>query len=152
MNSVLALSIPILGDLQRRGSFPGWLALVLMLAAVVAVGILYAKEAGRLSGPRRLTLAGVRILVVIIVAFLLLRPVVVQQRTNDQPRPIAVLIDVSQSMNNADPRPTLPDQWRAAMAFGYIDPEEKKDSFSERQPQAVVISLRVHAPRSKVCC
>lgn len=124
MNTVFALSIPLVGELQRRGWFPGWLALVLLLAAVVAVGWLYAQEAGRLSVPRRLMLAAVRILTVLVVAFLLLRPVVVQEKINEKPRPIALLIDVSQSMNNADPRPTLPDQWRAAMAFGYIDPDK----------------------------
>ncbi|MCS6865757.1 MAG: hypothetical protein RMJ56_14765 [Gemmataceae bacterium] len=124
MNTVFALSIPMVGELQRRGWFPGWLALVLLLAAVVAVGWLYAHEAGRLSVPRRLMLATVRMLTVIVVAFLLLRPVVVQEKTNAKPRPIALLIDVSQSMNSADPRPTLPDQWRAAMAFGFIDPDK----------------------------
>ena len=111
-------------DLQTRGLFPRWVAVALGLAAVAAVGVLYAKEVGRLSPARRIALAAVRIAAVVLVAFLMLRPVVVVERKGDRPRPVAVLVDVSQSMGSADPRPNLDDQWRAALAFGYIDPDK----------------------------
>ena len=45
----LFATAPLFAELQRRGMFPGWLAVLLGLAAVVAVGVLYVKEAGRLG-------------------------------------------------------------------------------------------------------
>src|SRR5688500_18228176 len=121
MNTVLAF-IPVLDNLQRRGSFPGWVAIILGLMAVAAVGVLYALEAGRLSAVRRLVLAAVRVTVVLVVAYLLLRPVWVSETTGQRPRPVAVLIDVSESMNSRDPRPAPEDRWRAALAYDLIEP------------------------------
>ena len=69
-------------------------------------------------------LAGVRIATVVTVALLLLRPAVVSETTGENPRPVAVLIDVSQSMNSTDARPAAEDQWRAALAFGLHDPDK----------------------------
>src|SRR4051812_46721332 len=108
---------PLFADMQRRGWFPPWIALLLGLAGVASVGVLYAKESGRLGVFRRLVLAGVRMAILIVVAFLLLRPVWVSESDGDRARPIAVLIDVSQSMDQKDPRPNPEDQWRAALAY-----------------------------------
>src|SRR3954467_13582442 len=116
MNTVFALSL-LSGELQTRGWFPRWIAFALGLAAVVAVGVLYAKEIGRLGVGRRLVLAAVRMATVLVVAFLLLRPVWVTESAGDKRRPVAVLIDVSQSMDSKDPRPAPEDQWRAALAY-----------------------------------
>ena len=112
----------LFAELQRRGWFPTWLALLLALAAVAAVGVLYAFEAGRLSVPRRLALAGVRTAVLLVVAFLLLRPAWVRESSGPRPRPVAVLIDVSQSMDQKDPRTGAEDRWRAALAFDLVEP------------------------------
>ena len=68
---------PLFAELQRRGMFPGWLAVILGVAAVVAVGALYVKEAGRLGVATRIALASVRMVLVLLVAFLLVRPVLV---------------------------------------------------------------------------
>src|ERR1700722_3807962 len=99
MNTAFALSL-FSGELQARGWFYRELAFLLGLAAVVAVGVLYAKEIGRLGAGRRLVLAGLRMMTVLVVAFLLLRPVWVVDQGGDKRRPIAVLIDVSQSMDS----------------------------------------------------
>lgn len=115
---------PLFAELQTRGWFYRELAVLLGLAAVVAVGVLYAKEAGRLSVGRRLGLAAVRMLTVLVVAFLLMRPVWVNESTGDKRRPVAVLIDASQSMDARDPRAAPDDLWRAALAFGLIDPDK----------------------------
>lgn len=113
------------GQLHLRGqNLAPWLPPLLGLLAVVAVGVLYAKEAGRLSVPRRLVLAGVRLATVAAVAFLMLRPVWVSDDGGARRRPVAVLIDASQSMDSKDPRPALDDQWRAALAYGIIDPDK----------------------------
>jgi hypothetical protein len=114
-------SIP---DLQARGWFPAWLALVLGVLAVAVVGVLYVKEAGRLSVATRAGMAALRVLIVLLVAFLLVRPVLVTEDRGAKPRPVGVLVDVSQSMDSKDPRPTAADQWRAAIAFGVIDPDK----------------------------
>lgn len=128
MNTVFALSL-FGGELDARG----WIAqslvytillVVLALAAVVSVAALYALEAGRLGPARRVMLAGVRIATVLVVAFLLMRPVWVNESKNERKRPIAILIDASQSMDNKDPRPAVEDQWRAALAYGLIDADK----------------------------
>ncbi len=115
---------PLFAELQRRGWFPAWLALLLGLAAVASVGVLYALEAGRLNVVRRLILAGVRMCILLVVAFLLLRPVWVSETKGQKPRPVAVLIDNSQSMEQRDPRPAVEDQWRTAIAFNLIEPNK----------------------------
>lgn len=112
------------GEPHFRGWFPRWVAVLLGLLAVVAVGVLYAKEIGRLGVARRLTLAAVRMMTVLVVTILLLRPVWVSEQKGDRRRPIALLIDTSESMNSKDPRPALDDQWRAALAFGHIDADK----------------------------
>ncbi len=50
------------------------------------------------------------------------RPVLETAHDDQKPRPVAVLVDVSQSMGNDDPRPDRADQWRAAIALGLADP------------------------------
>jgi len=113
----------LIPDLQARGWVPPWLALLLGIAAVGAVGVLYVKEAGRLGVTTRVALASVRMLLVLLVAFLLVRPVLVKDDRGARTRPVGMLIDVSESMDSKDPRPTAADQWRAAIAFGVIDPD-----------------------------
>ncbi|HEY1189172.1 MAG TPA: hypothetical protein VGE74_16070 [Gemmata sp.] len=131
MNSLFA-SAELFAELQRRGWFPAWLALLLALAAVAAVGVLYALEAGHLGALRRLLLAGVRMAIVLAVAFLLLRPTWIHEYHGERPRPVAVLIDVSQSMGQKDPRPNAEDQWREAIAFDRVEPNKPfpGDSFA----------------------
>jgi hypothetical protein len=136
MNTVFASApfadVPLLGalgnlfdgELQTRGWFWREAALLLAVVAVAAVGVLYAREAARLGVARRLLLAGVRVATVLVVAFLLLRPVWVVEDAGSRRRPIAVLIDASQSMDAKDPRPAPDDQWRAALAYGLIDPDK----------------------------
>jgi len=111
-------------SLQLRGSFPGLIALILGVAAVVAVVVLYVRERPKIALGPRIIMAILRTAIVALVAFLLMRPVWVDEEKRDKIRPVAVLIDVSQSMDSADPRPSLDDQGRAAIAFGLIDPDK----------------------------
>ncbi len=140
-----AFVLPLFGELQTRGWFYRELAVALGLLAVVAVGALYALEAGRLGVVRRLALAAVRMVTVLVVAFLLLRPVWVSEATGDKRRPIAVLIDASQSMDAKDPRPALEDQWRAALAFGIIPPDKPFPT----EPISSVVQGKMPDPKPK---
>jgi hypothetical protein len=95
-----------LPDIQRRGTFPFGLAVFLAVVAIVGVGVLYAKEAGRLGVLARALMASVRMALIGVVAFLLLRPVLVTELRENKLRPIAVLIDVSKSMDARDGLPS----------------------------------------------
>ncbi|HEY3789364.1 MAG TPA: hypothetical protein VGL71_10945, partial [Urbifossiella sp.] len=58
------------------------------------------------------------------VALLLLRPVWVTEQKGERRRNVAVLLDVSQSMNSRDPRPGITDQWRIAIAYDFVSPDK----------------------------
>src|SRR4051812_2575100 len=107
----------LFAELSLRGTFPIWAAVLLGLAAVAAIAVLYARDGRRLGAAPRVLMAAVRAAILLVVAFLLLRPVWVQEHKGQKRRPVAVLIDVSQSMDSKDPRPTAADQWRAAIAY-----------------------------------
>jgi hypothetical protein len=120
--NALWLTVPLWAEMQRRGWFPLWLAILLGVAAAAVVIRLYLRESERLGVFPRLLLAALRITLVLLVAFLLLRPAWVHRDERSRQRPIAVLIDVSQSMAQRDARPNSDDQWRLALAWGLTDP------------------------------
>ncbi|MBY0459751.1 MAG: hypothetical protein K2V38_20725, partial [Gemmataceae bacterium] len=93
------------GELTARGGLNRFAALLLGLVAVAAVCALYAFESARLGVARRVVLAAVRMAIVAVVAFLLVRPVWIADQSAQRPRPVAVLLDASQSMDQKDPRP-----------------------------------------------
>ncbi|HEX4614003.1 MAG TPA: hypothetical protein VH092_37825, partial [Urbifossiella sp.] len=66
----------------------------------------------------------VRVAIVVAVAFLLLRPVWVKESKGDRRRGVAVLVDVSQSMDRDDPRPGSADRWRVAIAYDLVPPDK----------------------------
>ncbi len=107
-----------------RGWFPWWLAVILGLLAVVAVAFVYLREAGRVTLWRRALLAGLRATTLCSILFLLLKPSLLWEMKYDRPRPIAVIVDDSQSMLVRDPRPGFVDRWRVAMAFNQIAPDK----------------------------
>src|SRR5437868_369051 len=98
------LSVAIFAELSFRG-WPIWVGVVLALFAVASVAVLYIRESPRIGFFTRSTMALLRFAIVVTVAFLLLRPVWVKENKADRRRPIALLVDVSQSMNSKDPRP-----------------------------------------------
>lgn len=111
-------------NIQRRGWFPLWLAITVAVLGVAVVAVLYAKEAGRLGATARSIMALVRVSIVLLVAFLLLRPVWVSEDKGERARPVVVLLDISQSMAQNDPRPDPADQGRAAIAYGLVEPDK----------------------------
>ncbi len=111
MQTVFGLNVG-LGELATRGWFPTWLALILGALAIVAVIVLYITESGRIGLLPRVFLVAVRTTIVAVVTFLLLRPVLVTEHHGEKRRPVSVLVDVSQSMNNQDPRSDRTDRPR----------------------------------------
>ena len=108
---------PLFADLALRGWFPLWLAVTLGVVATAGTVFLYLNESGRLPLWRRLLLAITRIGILGSVLFLALRPTIIRQRTDDRPRPVALLVDESQSMQTRDPRNNLAERWRVGVAF-----------------------------------
>lgn len=127
---------PVLfASLAFRGWFPGWAAALLFLLAAGGVVALYLYEARRVKLPVRLFLAAVRAALVAAVLVLVMRPTWLSETRGERPRSVAVLIDASQSMKAADPRPNLADQWRAAVAFDQVPPDQPiPDGGSDRPP------------------
>jgi uncharacterized membrane protein len=110
-------------EIVLRGSFPLWLAIVLMLAiAGMAVGF-YFTESMKIGTGRRLVLAGLRAFVLCSIVFLLCKPVAVRDVSTDKLRPIVLLADNSQSMSHKDPRPAIADKVRLAIALDRLPPD-----------------------------
>lgn len=111
---------PLFADLALRGWFPLWLAVTLGIASAIGIALLYFKESGRLPVFTRIFLAASRIAILGTVLFLVLRPTIVRQRTDDRPRPVVLLVDESQSMQTRDPRNNFAERWRVGMAFNHV--------------------------------
>jgi uncharacterized membrane protein len=121
---VVKLETALFGELAARGFFPVWLAVVMAVMALIAVGLLYRREAGRVPPWRRAGLAALRGLALATILFLLLRPTLVTDVRGETPKPVVLLVDDSQSMQTRDPRLTIPDKWRAAVAYGLLPPDK----------------------------
>lgn len=113
----------LLENLSARGWFSPLLAGFLGLVGIAVVTALYVYESGRIAWPARVALAVLRVLIVAVVAFLMVKPVWVYEFHGSRKRPVAVLIDTSQSMNERDPRPQWEDRWRVGIAFGRLSPD-----------------------------
>ena len=116
-------SATLFAELSLRGWHWGF-GLFFGLAAVIAVGLLYVRESARIGFFPRSLMALLRFAIVATIAFLLLRPVWVKENKGERRRPVALLVDVSQSMNSKDPRPGITDQWRVAIAYGLVPPDK----------------------------
>ncbi|HUR54761.1 MAG TPA: hypothetical protein VMZ71_11560 [Gemmataceae bacterium] len=110
-------SFPLFAELSLRGWFPLWVALLLGVVAALGVALLYTREAGRIGALPRAGMALIRVAIVGVVAFLLLRPVWVVESNGQKARPVAVLFDISQSMDNRDPRPNPSDAAQLSHVF-----------------------------------
>ncbi|OWK46707.1 glutamine amidotransferase [Fimbriiglobus ruber] len=113
-----------LAVLAFRGWIPWPVALLICVAATVAVVFVYLREAGRVPVWRRAVLASLRALALGSILFLALRPTLLTETHGKRPRPVAVLVDDSQSMLAHDPRPNFPDKWRVAVGFDKVAPDK----------------------------
>jgi hypothetical protein len=109
-----------------------WVLVLLLLLPVLAAGVvfLYSLERGRIGLVRRGLLVLLRFSLLALLLFLLLRPVLVAEFKGERPRPVALLLDSSQSMTLPDRRLAPADRKRVAIAYGLLpaDTEVKDDA------------------------
>src|SRR5262249_46443198 len=113
----------IFAEIVLRGSFPVWLAIILMVVAAGIAGAFYFTESMKLGVGRRLARAGLRALVLAAIVFLLCKPVAVRDVSTQKSRPVVILTDNSQSMTQKDPRPAVADRARVAIARDLLAPD-----------------------------
>jgi hypothetical protein len=104
-----------------EGMNPGW-AFLLVLALGAAAFWAYRWGAGELPRGRRLLLFVLRLLLIALFFFLLVKPVALLTINEPVREKLLVLVDVSQSMEIADRRVSEDDLKRAAIAMGELDP------------------------------
>ena len=110
-------------EIVFRGTFPLWLAIVLMVAIAGLAGAFYFTESMKIGLGRRLLLTSLRALVLCTIIFLLCKPVAVRDVASEKSRPIVILADNSQSMKQKDPRPAVADKVRFAIAKDILPPD-----------------------------
>ena len=121
--AVAVLAIPSYFVVSYLGHPAGWILPVTGLLYFLGVAGVIAINGGKMLMSRTM-LCGIRMAIVVAVAFLLLRPVWVNEKKGERRRPVALLVDVSESMKSKDPRPGLSDQWRIAIAYDLIEPDK----------------------------
>lgn len=146
---------------SAKMSFHGFLspafAAALALAAAAGIFVLYFKERGRFGGARRILMALLRVGVVGMVLFLLLRPVLVAESRGERPRPVVLLLDNSLSLTQRDQRLSVADRRRVALAENHLAPDasvadaaEPPAGTSENPARAAVLQAVLANPRLKL--
>jgi hypothetical protein len=109
-------------ELGFRGLPIGWLVLLFLviLAGLVGIVLFYVNEKGTLGWIRRILLIGLRCALVLVLLFLILRPVLLAEFVSTHPVGVALLIDNTQSMQLRDRRLTDADKARVAIALGML--------------------------------
>lgn len=110
----------LFAELAFRGWFPVWLAILLAFVSAAATVLVYLREAGRLTMLVRLILAGLRATTFSLIAFLLLRPSLLYTSIDEKLRPLALLVDDSESMKTRDPRLSFAEKWRVGVAYDLL--------------------------------
>lgn len=104
----------------------GW-AFFLLLVLGGAIGWSYRWGASALTGKQRGLLTGLRIALVAVFLFLLVKPVVLLTMNEPVRERLLVMVDTSQSMAIKDQRVANDDLNRAALAAGLVAPDAKID-------------------------
>ncbi len=107
----------------RAGLGSGWFVFGLLILGGLAWWF-YLRSPVTLSRPRKYTLLALRLLFLVLVLGLLLRPVLALTVEGTIRRLLVVLVDGSASMKIQDPRLTPDDQKRAALAKGLLAPQD----------------------------
>jgi hypothetical protein len=104
--------------LALRGGVPVWLLVMLMLAAVAAAALVYRGERVDMPRDRRLTLAALRGAALALLVALIARPAIIGEAHGQRPRGVALLVDNSASLKQADRRGSAADLARVSAVRG----------------------------------
>jgi hypothetical protein len=113
-------------ELSFRGLTVGWLIVLLLIVflGALAVAFFYFLEKGTLGWFRRFLLIGLRCSLLVLLLFLILRPIFLVEFVGQRPQGVALLIDNSESMGekSRDRRLTYVDKARVAIAMNLLPP------------------------------
>jgi hypothetical protein len=132
LHRLLGLDFPADSELTSlgvalRGGLPLWAVGALAVAAALAAAAVYRRERADLPGRTRWLLAGLRAAALAVLVALIARPAVVAEAQGRRPRPVAVLVDNSASLRQADRRSNPADLLRVAIALGQAPPDADPD-------------------------
>src|SRR5262245_46018558 len=106
--------------LSCRGPMPWWVALLIGLPLAAGAVWLYRRESVRIGWFRRGVLMALRMSLIALALFLLLRPVLVADFRGERPRAVVLLLDDSKSMQLKDRRLGPEDRLRAGIAYNVV--------------------------------
>jgi uncharacterized membrane protein len=109
--------------LSFHGLLTPAVAIAIAIAAAVGIFFLYFREHGKLGPVRRVLMAILRVGVVGMALFLLLRPVLVAESRGERPRGVVLIVDDSLSMTQRDQRLSAADRRRVAIAENLLPPD-----------------------------
>jgi uncharacterized membrane protein len=114
-------------ELRFLSAWPGWLAMLALLAAIVFIWAIYRRENPDAPLGGRIFLAVLRCLIVAIALAMIFEPALVLVRNNVVKSSVAVLVDGSDSMNINDGLATDPDETaaKALLTSGNVTPAER---------------------------
>lgn len=127
LTKLLAVDVPkntrlVSWEPSFRGPSLVWqiLLILLILVGLAGVAFFYAREKGTLGWIRRILLMGLRGALLLVLLFLILRPVLLAEFETTHPVGVALLIDNTQSLQMRDRRLTDADKARVGIALGML--------------------------------
>jgi hypothetical protein len=121
-------------ELVFRGPFSLWLGLALFVVLAAGVFALYWIERGRIGPVRRSLMAVLRCALILLLLLLIFRPLLLSEFEGQRPRPVALMLDNSQSMKQQDRRLSSADKLRVALARDLLPPDTKMPKADEPVP------------------
>jgi hypothetical protein len=112
-----------LAEWAWRGTLSWWWVGLIIGLSAVAVVFVYFRESMKMHPARRITMAALRVLTIAAIVLLLKKPVIISEKEGEKPRPIAIVVDNTQSMGQKDPRTNELDRLRVGIARGVFPPD-----------------------------
>src|ERR1019366_4171420 len=134
LTRILAVDVPENTTLHSmeptfRGLSTLWLTALIILIVLGALGVafFYRLEKGTLGWFRRIILIGLRCSLLLLLLFLIMRPMLLVEFKGERPQGVVLLVDNSQSMTLQDRRVKPADKARVAISLGKLPLQTKLD-------------------------